>query len=321
MPFPAPPLLQAGAATAGSTTDGAATLPLGVGEFFGRARVSCSAPGIRVTHRLAEGPPDSVVTHRHADLHFILVSGGDYVSAAGTRPADGPVLVYNPVGTTHRDHFESGRGSFFTISLEPQYLQRAVPEGLPSAPPSYLRERAQHTLARSIGACCAREPDPLALEALCVELVGTIVPLLEYVPATPPSWLPRALELLHDRYDAALSMAEIGRAVGVHPVHLARTFRRHFRCTPAAFAQYRRLEKAARLLAGSADSLVDIAHACGFADQSHFTRVFSHSFGLPPGLYRGLAGCRLQIDKTGPARWRTLSAAIARARERSRGHR
>ncbi len=40
-------------------------------------------------------------------------------------------------------------------------------------------------------------------------------------------------------------------------------------------------------------SLADIALICGFADQSHFTRVFSASTGLPPGP--GAAQLAMQV--------------------------
>jgi len=297
-------------------------LRLESGQFFGSARLACSAPGIRVTHALAAGPPDSVVTHTHADLHFILVSGGRYVSEAGPCPDEGPVLVYNPPGTTHRDHFERGRGSFFSISLAPEYLQSTLAE-VPEAPPERLRQEVQHTLARAIAACCARTADPLTLDALCLELLATVTAGFEPAPRAAPRWLGRALELLHDRYAAPLSMADIARAVGVHPVHLARTFRRHFRCTPAAFAQFRRLEQAARLLARSAEPLCEIAQACGFGDQSHLTHAFTRGFGVPPGTYRALTGevRRLQIDKTPPERFGRVSAAAAQSRLWARGRR
>jgi transcriptional regulator GlxA family with amidase domain len=36
--------------------------------------------------------------------------------------------------------------------------------------------------------------------------------------------------------------------------------------------------------------LADVALACGFADQSHFTRVFSAATGLPPGAWRRATG-------------------------------
>jgi len=33
-------------------------------------------------------------------------------------------------------------------------------------------------------------------------------------------------------------------------------------------------------------SLAEIAAICGFADQSHFTRVFTRSVGISPGAWR-----------------------------------
>jgi AraC family transcriptional regulator len=43
---------------------------------------------------------------------------------------------------------------------------------------------------------------------------------------------------------------------------------------------------ARQLLRESALPLADIAVQCGFADQSHFTRVFSGRTGLSPGRWR-----------------------------------
>ena len=48
----------------------------------------------------------------------------------------------------------------------------------------------------------------------------------------------------------------------------------------------RRIEHAAELLSGSDQPIVDIALACGYADQSSFTRQFHAAVGLPPAAYR-----------------------------------
>ena len=37
---------------------------------------------------------------------------------------------------------------------------------------------------------------------------------------------------------------------------------------------------------GIREPLAEIAAACGFADQSHFSRVFTQHLGLPPGRWR-----------------------------------
>jgi transcriptional regulator GlxA family with amidase domain len=49
-----------------------------------------------------------------------------------------------------------------------------------------------------------------------------------------------------------------------------------------------RVEQARGLLIANDMSLADVALACGFADQSHFTRVFSSAIGMPPGAWRRL---------------------------------
>ena len=277
-------------------------LQLAPGQFFGGAQFGRAHGGIEVSHRIAAGSPEQVVTHTHQDAHFILVTGGEYVSAAGRPPRSGPVLLYNPPGTTHRDHFACGRGSFFAISLAPGYAAAALAgTSVPDAP-RYLTTPAQHALAMRIAAASAAEATALSLDALCMELLGSMEARMARLSASQPAWLEGAVELLQDRYREELTVAEIAAAVGVHPVHLARIFRRHLRCTPAEFARFRRLEQAAHLLQRTGRPLVEVALASGFADQSHLSRVFARYFGVPPGRYRALAGrdqpSRFQIDKT-----------------------
>ena len=268
---------------------GGAALQLAPGQFFGGTRLARSAAHIAITHRIAVGLPEEVITHTHLDAHFILVTGGAYVSSAEGRAASGPVLIYNPPGTTHRDHFERGRGSFFAISLTPAYATMALGGIAASEAPRHLVAPAQQALALRIAASCAAEIAELSLDALCLELLGSMDARAPAVPASTPRWLERAVELLRDRYRDELSVAEIAAAAGVHPVHLARTFRRHLRCTPGQFTRFHQLEHAASMLLRTARPLAEVALCSGFADQSHFSRVFTRHFGVPPGKYRVLA--------------------------------
>ncbi len=210
------------------------------GEFYGGVRLSYSSNGIIVTHRVADREPDEVLTHTHGDAHFVLISGGDYVSIAEGYAADKfPVLVYNPPGTTHRDHFE---------------------------------------------------PSGLTLDALCHELLGSMDRVAQPVDRRPPSWLDKAVELLHDRYLEDLTIAKVANGIGIHPVHLARSFRRHFRCSPGEFTRFCRLERAAGMLTRSDRSLSEIALESGFGDQSQFNKAFARDLGIAPGEYRRAAG-------------------------------
>jgi len=78
----------------------------------------------------------------------------------------------------------------------------------------------------------------------------------------------------------------------VHPAHLARVFRAREGCSIGEFARRCRIEWAASQLATTSASLSTLAHAAGFCDQSHFTRVFARQLGMSPGRYRTMGANR-----------------------------
>jgi AraC family transcriptional regulator len=101
-----------------------------------------------------------------------------------------------------------------------------------------------------------------------------------------PVWLGQARDLLHARFNEPLRLADIAGTVGTHPVHLARAFRRHYRCTIGEYMRRLRVEFAGHELIGTDSSLVDIALAAGFCAQSHFSSTFKRQTGLSPTRYR-----------------------------------
>lgn len=299
------------------------------GYFFGSVRLQCSVPEISVSHMIADRLPEQVVSHTHQDAHFILVTGGAYVSCAyGPRVEGRPTLVYNPPGTTHRDHFEYGRGSFFAVSLAPRLAARALAGTATPDMPVRLAATQQHAMLLHIAGSCAQAgaASRLSLEALCMELLCSMDRQAEMHTRPRPPWLHQALELINDCFADDLAVADVADRVGVHPIHLARTFRRHFRCTPGEFLRFRRLEKAAAALASTVRPLAEVALASGFADQSHFTKAFVRGFGLPPGEYRRLTAAdgrshrppMFQIDNTRRAGWDSLRQWASEARNRTR---
>jgi transcriptional regulator GlxA family with amidase domain len=47
-----------------------------------------------------------------------------------------------------------------------------------------------------------------------------------------------------------------------------------------------RIDAASAMLRSSSKSVADVAHACGYFDQSAFTRVFRRTVGVTPQQYR-----------------------------------
>jgi AraC-like DNA-binding protein len=135
-----------------------------------------------------------------------------------------------------------------------------------------------------------RHPDratPLALEGLLLEMFAGMIRQSDgRRRIESPAWLQRAVELIHDTFATPLRVADIAVEVGLHPVSLARGFRQHLGHSPAEYLREVRLQWSREALIGSSRPVADIAIAAGFADQSHFTRVFTKRFGLSPSRYR-----------------------------------
>ncbi|HWM94112.1 MAG TPA: AraC family transcriptional regulator [Thermoanaerobaculia bacterium] len=259
------------------------------GQFFGREQSSLDVRGFALAHLSPTVPEREVVRHTHEEAHFVLVTSGVYVTSARDAPdlCTAPTLIYNPPGTTHRDCFRSQSGRFFTISVSAPALDHAAS----CAPlPDAAGVLPRHLLA--LGRRVAREclsPDgtsPLIAEALCLELLARTSQSFDREQPPAPGWLRCARELLHDACDEEMSISGISESVGVHPVHLTRTFRRFFGCTPGEYLRERRLEKAAALLAEGKMPLSEVALASGFADQSHLAKAFKRAYRVTPSEYR-----------------------------------
>lgn len=266
-------------------------------EFYGSSTRKATAAGFA----LADMRPDPhlvVQRHTHDVAHFIFFMSGAYITAARNAPLVclRPTLIYNPPGTTHRDRFEAldGRvdGHFLAISVSAETMERLAGQVALAGEPTNLNDPAAIALAARLSRECHRweGTSPLVAEAICLELVSHAARRELREPVSPPPWLRHARAMLRDLCADDLSIGDLARECAVHPVYLARVFRRFFDCSPGGYSRRCRLERAAALLSGSCRSLGDIALASGFADQSHMTRAFRRAYSMPPGEYRRLRG-------------------------------
>jgi AraC family transcriptional regulator len=122
----------------------------------------------------------------------------------------------------------------------------------------------------------------LAMEGLALEILAEISRVrVRAGNSTPPRWLLKARELLHDRFCENLCLTTVASAVDIHPVHLARVFRRWYGCTVGDYVRNLRIDFACREMARHR-SLAEVAAAAGFSDQSHFTKIFKRLLGMTP---------------------------------------
>ncbi len=139
----------------------------------------------------------------------------------------------------------------------------------------------------------------LAVETALTEAIGLLIsrhaalqrPVRRPGRESAPVARARAAIEAHPERDVGLD--ELAAVAGLSRYHLLRAFRREVGVTPHAFVTGRRVARAKQLLADE-EPLSGIALACGFYDQSHFTRTFKAWTGVTPGQYR--AGSTVSRD-------------------------
>lgn len=94
------------------------------------------------------------------------------------------------------------------------------------------------------------------------------------------------LSHIEENLHAPHQLEDLAAIAGVSPYHFARVFRRTIGRSPHQYVIERRLAHAKRRLNQSDDPIVEIAHDCGFASQSHMTDVFNKVLGITPGALR-----------------------------------
>jgi AraC family transcriptional regulator len=257
-------------------------------DFHGRTLKNREVAGFALREILHQ-PGVFIPKHSHEPAFVTLILNG-----AATQTFDRRALEYEPLsvsyvspGLTHTDDFRYGTQSLvFEIAHQKlhqvqELLTMKEPIFVNGGPAAWLALRMYDELRRT------DEASSLAIEGLALEILAGLSRLqMAFAGDRQPRWLQTTRDLLHDKFAETLTHDELGRSVGVHPVHLATVFRKHFDCTIGEYVRRLRIDFASRQLARSEDSLCEIALAAGFSDQSHFSKVFKNQTGMTPGHFR-----------------------------------
>lgn len=228
--------------------------------------------------------------HAHRNNYIIITLDGHYMSTFGARTEEFKpwTVSYCRAGASHTSLYGNKGAKVLYVELPVEQLR------------SFDQESANHlttvSLQGGLVEWTARHlykefdnPDhlsPVVLDSFILHLLAQVYRRSRQLPQSLPIWLGYADELIRERFMEPLSLAKVAKAVDVHPVHMAREFRRHYSCTVGEQIRRLRLEYACDKLTTTSCTLSDIALSAGFSDQSHFTVAFKKQIGTAPSRYR-----------------------------------
>jgi AraC family transcriptional regulator len=235
-------------------------------------------------------PSTVLAPHAHEFANVSIVRHGSFVEMLRGRSQECVPFsaIAKPAAEIHSDRFGPLGAVCFHISFTPQRAEEArrfsrifeapmVQGGLLPILTLKIEEEL-----RALDSASA-----LAIEGLVFELLAHLVRLGDSDSSGRlPRWLGRAKDLIHGMYPEGLSLCSIAEHVGVHPAHLARTFRKHYRCSVGEYLRRVRIETAIQLLQNAESSIAEVGCSVGFYDQSHFTHAFKKHTGVTPAHFR-----------------------------------
>ncbi len=244
-------------------------------------------------------PPRVVHTHDYYECFWI--EQGDCVHWVNGKKVDLPVaciVFMRPTDT----HGVQARGSrpcrlvnvSFPASSAEHLLERYretledrffwATDALPQAwPLDHLRMSRLTRQAMEL----ERGPRGLAeIEGFLLGLTTRILGRPRDIADHAPHWLATACEAAQDPEVFRQGAAGLVAATGRSHEHACRAMRQFVGQSPSTYVNRLRMEHAARLLAGSDETITGIALDCGLENVSHFYRLFRNQFGMTPRAYR-----------------------------------
>ena len=231
--------------------------------------VGQSAPLLEVFDHL----PDAVIFVKDADGRFVAVNE-TLVQRLGLREKG------QAIGRTTSDLFPAPLGARY-LAQDLAVLRDGVP---------ILDLLELHLYPDGSQGWCLTTKIPIrGGDGTVIGLAGTSRDVNLRDPAVAPlPDLAEAVRLIREEFAKPLRIDDLAARAGLSEYQFNRRIRGLFGLTPAKLLIKTRIDAACRMLLDGRRSISEIAQACGYSDQSAFTRQFKAVVGAPPARYRDL---------------------------------
>jgi AraC family transcriptional regulator len=257
-------------------------------SFAGRVVQRRDVSGI-IVQELSYSPGASRGRHKHTAPFISFVLEGHFLEHCDGRAVDhkANTLVLHPAGETHSHRFGASGGRILAVEITPEGLERLRSRGINLLPRIERMAGPVVQLAQRLFQQMQFNDQltTLSLEGIILETLAQLLRSSE--PAHPHfRWMKRVIEYLQSNFASDVELAQIADIAGIHPVHLARSFRSAHGCTLGEYVRRLRIEDACKRLANTDLLITELALECGFFDHSHFCRTFKDRIGVSPSEFR-----------------------------------
>jgi AraC family transcriptional regulator len=248
---------------------------------------SFDAQTIRLTETI-HPPGLQLLPHKHERPSIALVINGSFIEQFGrnAHQCNAGAIVIKPAEAVHADQYGKNGARTLIIELFPNFLP-LIPSSTSVMSDTSVIAASPHSLRIYKEFSCMDSCSILSIESLILELLAQTIrnSKSKFDNKEIPAWLQRAKDLIHSEFKTSPDLKRIAGAAGVHPSHLARTFRKLYGCTIGDYLRKLKLQKATKELTESKKSISQISIDAGFWDQSHFVKCFKKEMGITPSEY------------------------------------
>jgi len=260
------------------------------GRFFGTSKEQFSTGGLTIVHSSFHNY-SHCPWHYHNNAHFAFTTKGTLTETHRSKKIilSPGSLLYNHSQEPHCNGNYSAGVSALHIDIGEDWFTRYNIRYSQIGGVHLL----ENPLLKQIFFKVFKEVNELdaassiTIEALLLQAINLMLssPLPKALDRS--RWISQLTELLHSKCSEPLSLEYVAAELHIHPVYLCQQFPLLFNCTFGDYIRKLRIERAVKyMLSGEELSLTEISYNCGFADQSHFIRIFKKNVGVSPLKFR-----------------------------------